>query len=158
VLSGDSAYDKYTEGDETALTDAQKRGWELFDSVGCSTCHAPPLFSNYRYYNAGIGMDKEPPDEGRKAVTGNDSDLGKIRVPSLREVANTAPYFHDGSVATLEEAVALMAEGGKDNDNLSSVLKGIREEGITAEQQKDIVEFLKALSGNPPMMEPPELP
>jgi cytochrome c peroxidase len=157
-LSGDSAYDKFVAGDTAALTEAQKRGWEVFDSVGCSTCHVPPVFSNYRYYNAGIGMDKETPDPGRKNVTGKDSDLGKFRVPALREVANTAPYFHDGSVATLEEAVALMATGGKDNDNLSSMIKGIRDENITEQQQADIVAFLGALSGNPPMVEPPELP
>ena len=66
VLSGDSAYDKFEAGDESALTDAQKRGMELFENVGCDSCHKPPLFSNYRYYNAGIGMDKETPDPGRK--------------------------------------------------------------------------------------------
>jgi cytochrome c peroxidase len=158
VLSGDSAYDKFKAGDESALTEAQKRGMELFESVGCDSCHKPPLFSNYMYINAGVGMDKEPPDEGRKAVTGEDKDLGKFRVPPLRDLAVTGPYFHDGSAATLEEAVALMAAGGKDNDNLSSMLEGIRDEGVTEEQQKDIVEFLKALSGNPPLVEPPELP
>jgi cytochrome c peroxidase len=158
VLSGDSAYDKFKAGDESALTEAQKRGMELFESVGCDSCHKPPLFSNYMYINAGVGMDKDPPDEGRKTVTGKDKDLGKFRVPPLRDVAITGPYFHDGSAATLEEAVALMAAGGKDNDNLSSMLEGIRDEGITEEQQKDIVEFLKALSGNPPVVDPPELP
>jgi cytochrome c peroxidase len=158
VLSGNSPYDKFKAGDAAALTDVQKRGMELFESVGCDTCHTPPLFSNYRYYNAGIGMDKETPDEGRKAVTGNDRDMGKFRVPSLREVANTAPYFHDGSAATLEEAVGLMSSGGKDNDNLSAMLKGLRDEEITEEQQKEIVEFLKALSGEYPVVEPPEMP
>jgi cytochrome c peroxidase len=158
VLSGDSPYDKFKEGDDSALTDAQKRGLELFESAGCDSCHKPPLFSNYMYVNAGVGMDAETPHEGRKAVTGDDKDIGRFRVPSLREVANTGPYFHDGSAATLEEAVALMAGGGKDNDNLSPMLEGIRDEGLTEEQQKDIVEFLKALSGNPPVVEPPELP
>ena len=82
VLSGNSPYDKYKAGDEDALTDAQKHGLQLFDEAGCSTCHAPPLFSNYRYYNAGVGQDKEPPDAGRKGVTGEDGDLGKFRVPA----------------------------------------------------------------------------
>jgi cytochrome c peroxidase len=158
VLSGNSPYDKFEAGDATALTDAQERGMELFESVGCDTCHTPPQFSNYRYYNAGVGMDKDPPDQGRKAVTGNDRDLGKFRAPPLREVANTAPYFHDGSAATLEEAVALMSSGGKDNDNLSAMLKGLRDEGITEEQQKDLVEFLKSLSGEYPVVKPPAMP
>ncbi len=60
VLSGNSPYDKYQAGDKAALNEAQIRGLKLFDDVGCSTCHAPPLFSNYKYYNAGVGMDKEP--------------------------------------------------------------------------------------------------
>ena len=156
VLSGNSPYDKFKAGDESALTDVQKRGMELFDDVGCSTCHAPPMFSNYRYYNAGVGMAKEKPDEGRKAVTGEDNDMGKFRVPSLREVANTAPYFHDGSCDTLEKAVALMAAGGIDNPNLSAVLKGIGGKSVSAEDQAAIVEFLKALSGEYPVVEPPD--
>ena len=150
VLGGNSPYDRAEAGDKDAMTPAQSRGAELFADLNCGTCHAPPLFSNYRYYNAGIGMDKPEPDPGRKSVTGKDGDLGKFRVPPLREVANTAPYFHDGSVATLEEAVGLMAAGGKDNPNLSGMLKALREEEITQPQQKDIVEFLKALSGEYP--------
>jgi cytochrome c peroxidase len=158
VLSGNSPYDRYQDGEQDALSDAQKRGLELFDTAGCADCHAPELFSNYRFFNAGVGMDKDPPDEGRKAVTEKDTDLGKFRVPALREVENTAPYFHDGSVKTLEEAVALMAGGGKDNPNLSGMMKAVRDAELTEQDQKDLVEFLKALSGEFPIIEPPELP
>lgn len=158
VLSGNSPYDKFKAGDENALTDAQKKGMELFDDLGCSSCHAPPIFSNYKYYNAGVGSSKEPPDEGRKSVTGEDKDMGKFRVPMLREVANTGPYFHDGSCDTLEKAVAMMAGGGIDNPNLSGLLKGIGSKEVSAEDQANIVEFLKALSGEYPVIEPPELP
>jgi len=150
VLSGNSAYDQFEAGDADALTEAQKRGMETFDDVGCSTCHGAPVFSNYRYYNAGVGMDKETPDQGRKAVTGEDRDLGKFRVPMLRDATDTAPYFHDGSCATLEEAVAMMAAGGIDNDNLSPMLKSLSEEEISDEDVADMVEFLKALSGDYP--------
>jgi cytochrome c peroxidase len=150
VLSGNSPYDKFKAGDEKALNDAQKRGMDLFESAGCDGCHTPPLFSNYRFINAGIGMDKEKPDEGRKAVTKKDTDLGKFRVAPLREVANTGPYFHDGSVATLEEAVKIMAQGGKPNDNLSPMMKAVGEEKLTDDNIKDLVEFLKALSGEYP--------
>ncbi len=158
ILSGNSPYDRYKAGDQNALTDAQKRGLKVFEESGCADCHAPPLFSTYEFYNAGIGMDKEKPDEGRKSVTGKDEDMGAFRVPSLREVANTAPYFHDGSVATLEEAVAIMAKGGIDNPHRSAEFDTVRESNITAEQQKDLVEFLKALSGEFPVIEPPQLP
>ena len=150
VLSGNSPYDKFKNGDESALNDAQKKGMELFETVGCADCHTPPLFSNYRFYNAGIGMKKEKPDEGRKAVTGKDGDLGKYRVAPLREVANTAPYFHDGSVATLEEAVKIMAQGGIANDNLSTMMKAVGENKLSDEDIKNLVEFLKALSGDYP--------
>jgi cytochrome c peroxidase len=158
ILSGNSPYDRFKKGDDKALNEAQKRGLELFESAGCGTCHAPPLFSNGGYFNAGVGMDKEKPDEGRKVVTGNDRDLGKFRVPALREVANTWPYFHDGSAQKLQEAVALMAAGGKDNPNLSVMLKAVREAKLTEANQKDLVEFLNALSGEYPIVKPPKLP
>jgi cytochrome c peroxidase len=154
VLSGDSAYDRFEKGDQNALTDAQKRGWEIFRS-NCSTCHTQPLFSNYLFFNAGVGMEGPNPDEGRKKVTSQDSDLGKFRVPALRNVADTAPYFHDGSAAKLEDAVGLMARGGKDNKNLSKMLKSVRESNLGDKEQKDLVEFLKALSGKYPVIEPP---
>lgn len=157
VLSGDSAYDRFVQGDQKALNDAQKHGGDLFRE-NCSSCHTPPLFSNYKFFNAGVGMDKPKPDEGRKKVTGKDSDLGKFRAPSLRNVADTAPYFHDGSAAKLEDAVALMAGGGKDNPNLSEMLKTVRETKLSEKDRQDIVEFLKALSGKFPVIEPPALP
>ncbi|HUT08949.1 MAG TPA: cytochrome c peroxidase [Thermoguttaceae bacterium] len=155
VLSGNSPYDQFKAGDDAALDDVQKEGLALF-TESCANCHTPPLFSNYRFYNAGVGMDKEDPDKGRMAVTDDPRHMGAFRVPALREVANTAPYFHDGSVPTLEEAVALMAGGGKDNANLSAFLKSVREAELTEEDQAKIVEFLKALSGEFPKIAPPE--
>jgi cytochrome c peroxidase len=157
VLSGDSPYDRFVAGDQKALTDAQKRGWEVFDA-NCSTCHTPPLFSKYKFFNAGVGSDKPSADEGLKKVAGKDSDRGKFRVPALRDVADTYPYFHDGSAAKLEDAVALMAGGGKDNPNLSEMLKSVRDAKLGAKEQKDLVEFLKALSGKYPVIEPPPPP
>jgi cytochrome c peroxidase len=158
VLSGNSAFDRFKAGNEKALSDAQKRGMELFESAGCSTCHAAPLFSNYRYYNAGVDAGKDKPDAGRMDVTKKETDRGKFRTPSLRDVAGTAPYFHDGSVAKLEDAVALMAVGGKDNPNISPMLKAMSEAKLTDENKRNIVEFLKALSGEYPVVEPPKLP
>lgn len=157
VLSGNSPYDRFKAGDKAALSEAQQRGLQLFEDH-CAVCHAPPVFSVFVSYNAGIGMDKEKPDLGRMAVTKKDRDMGKFRVPALREVAKTQPYFHDGSVATLEAAVALMAGGGKDNLHLSSQLKAVREANLGVQERKDLVEFLKALSGEFPVVEPPKLP
>jgi len=158
ILSGNSPYDRFKAGDNSALGEAQQRGLDLFESAGCSTCHAPPTFSNYKFYNAGVGMDKPQPDKGRMDATKKESDLGKFRVPALREVANTGPYFHDGSVEKLADAVALMAGGGKDNPDLSPMLEAVRKVKLTEQDRKDLVEFLKALSGQYPIIEPPKLP
>ncbi len=157
ILSGNSPYDRFMAGDKSALNEAQKRGLQLFDD-SCATCHTPPLFSNYRFYNAGVGMDKAKPDEGRKAVTKRQRDLGKFRVPALREVANTWPYFHDGSVATLADAVDLMVGAGKANPHISAQLQAVREAELTVQDRKDLVEFLKGLSGEYPIVKPPKLP
>jgi len=150
VLSHNSPYDKFNDGDKDALDESQKRGLALFTDTGCADCHTPPVFSNFRFYNAGVGMDKDPPDAGRMAVTKKDRDLGKIRVPMLREVAGTGPYFHDGSVETLEAAVELMTAGGKDNDNLSGMMKSMRDTEFSDQDKKDLVAFLNSLSGEFP--------
>ena len=144
------------QGEQGALSARRSTVWKC--SANCSGCHAPPLFSNYRFVNAGVGMDKANPDEGARKISGKDRDLGKFRVPSLRNVAELYPYFHDGSVATLEEAVGLMADGGKDNANLAATLKSVRENKLGEKDRKDMVEFLKALSGKYPVIEPPALP
>lgn len=153
ILSGNSPYDKFNAGDEGALNDVQKRGMAAFDEY-CAVCHAPPVFSNFQFHNAGVGADLPEPDKGRMDATGEERDMGRMRVPALREVANTHPYFHNGSVEKLEEAVAFMAKGGQDNPNLSALLRGLGGQ-VSEEEQADIVEFLKTLSGEYPMMEPP---
>jgi cytochrome c peroxidase len=159
ILSGDSPYDRHEAGDQKALNEAQQRGLDIFMNTGqCSTCHTPPVFSNGRFYNAGVDADKKKPDDGRKKVSNNEKDRGAFRVPHLRNVADTAPYFHDGSASKLEDAATLMAHGGKDNPNLSPILKSVREAKLTDENIKDLVEFLKTLSGKYPTMEPPKLP
>lgn len=158
ILSGNSPYDRFKAGDKTALNPAQQHGMDVFKKAGCAMCHSGALLSGYDYYNAGVGMDKAKPDAGRKDVTKKDEDLGKFRVPSLREVANTAPYFHDGSAKTLEDAVALMAAGGKSNAHLSDSFESVREAKLAEQDRKDIVEFLKALSGEYPVIEAPKLP
>jgi len=157
VVSGNSPYDRYMAGDKSALSAAAKRGLEVFGD-SCATCHTPPLFSNYRYYNVGVDAGKSEPDQGRKAVTNKAGDMGKFRVPALRDVASTAPYFHDGTVAKLEDAVKIMAGGGKDNPHLSAQVRAIRESQLSDQDVKDLVEFLKSLSGSFPVITPPALP
>jgi cytochrome c peroxidase len=146
-------------GDKTALNEQQVRGMELFSGqAACADCHTPPVFSNGNYYNAGVGSNKQNADPGRKKVTNRDSDAGKFRVPHLRNVADTGPYFHDGSVEKLDEAVRIMATGGIENPNLSPSFKGIKAAKLSDEQIGDLVAFVKALSGEYPIISAPDLP
>lgn len=104
LVSDRSPYDRYVAGDVGALSEASVKGMSLFAEAGCAGCHAPPLFDAERYA-ARIGG----PDPGRMKVTGAASDRGAFRVPTLRNLRETSPYFHDGSVADLSEAVAIEA-------------------------------------------------
>lgn len=128
LTCGETAWDKFSAGDASALTDEQKQGWDLFrEKGGCASCHTPPFFSDTflaaggAYHNAGVGIEgkKEADvDVGRQAVTKSESDFAAFKTPSLRNISKTAPYFHDGSAATLEQAVRFMASGGYKNKNL----------------------------------------
>jgi cytochrome c peroxidase len=139
LKSGDSPYDR------GELSDAAKRGSENFKSFGCATCHSGPMFSDYQFHNIGVGSGKtEDRDEGRFEVSKIESDRGRFRTPSLRDVARTGPWFHDGSAATLDQAIAVMATGGIPNGNLDPTLvKRTPSPGELA----DLKAFLEALNG-----------
>jgi len=124
ILCGNTAFDRWQQGDENAVSARAKQGWEVFrGKAACGTCHAGILFTDLQYHNVGIGMDKETPDIGRNKVSNEDKHLGAFKTPSLRDVTRSAPYFHDGSVATLEEAVKLIAGGGRENPHRDPLLK-----------------------------------
>lgn len=164
LLCKTTAYDRFANGDDGAFTARQKEGWEIFMGKGqCGVCHAPPLFSSAMgvpegvYYNVGIGTDgvaEEDVDIGRAAVTQQDADWAAFKVPSLRNVRKSAPYFHDGSVATLDEAVRLMASGGIDNKNKSALLE---DRELTDDEIDAVVAFLAALDCRREL-EKPQLP
>ena len=164
LLCNRTAYDRFARGNDDAMTDQQKAGWRIFMGKGqCNACHAPPLFSSAMgvpggvYYNVGIGTagkQESEVDVGRAAVTGNDEDWAAFKVPSLRNISKSAPYFHDGSVATLEEAVRLMASGGIDNKNKTPLLA---DRELTDQELADLVAFLGALDCER-KLEQPELP
>lgn len=152
LICDNTAYDRYAKGNTNALTDQQKEGWALFTGKGqCSVCHAPPLFSsamgvpNGVYYNVGIGTAGKSDDEvdvGRFKISEQAADWAAFKVPSLRNVSKSAPYFHDGSVATLKEAVTLMASGGIDNKNKSAL---VADRGLTDAEIDAITALLGAL-------------
>ncbi|MFK7741699.1 MAG: cytochrome-c peroxidase [Planctomycetota bacterium] len=149
LRTGNSAYDKFVAGDKDALTKEQQDGHALFlGKAGCVVCHTPPLFSNApmnSYHNVGIGMGTDSEDLGRAKATKKSSDNGKFKTPTLREVARTAPYFHDGSVATLKEAVTIMAGGGIANSNKDPLLM---DRALSDAEIDQLVAFLGALNGD----------
>jgi cytochrome c peroxidase len=146
VLSGNSAYDKFKAGDKNALTDSQKRGMEIFfsNNARCDSCHEGVNFTNGTYANIGIGMDKPIPDLGRFIVTQKEEEKGAFKTPTLRDVAHTGPYMHDGSMKTLEEVVEHYNKGGIKNQWLH---QDIRPLNLKDQDKKDLVEFLRALNG-----------
>jgi cytochrome c peroxidase len=144
LFCSQTAYDRWQAGDASAVSDAAKRGAELFlAKAGCGNCHSGSLFTDMKYHNVGIGMDADEPDLGRFRVTEQDADRGAFKTPSLRDIARSAPYFHDGSVATLEEAVNLMTSGGLDNPYLDR--ENLKDTGLTDAEKADLLEFLKTL-------------
>jgi cytochrome c peroxidase len=116
----------------------------LFKKVKCDKCHEGANFSDNKYHNLGVAMDKVNPDAGRFVVTNDPKEWGAFKTPTLRDVAETAPYMHDGSLKTLREVVDFYDKGGKLNKNLDPDIKTLK---LTGDEKNDLVEFLRALSG-----------
>ncbi len=145
VLSGNSPYDRYKAGNKKAMSAGAIRGMDVyFNKAKCDQCHEGINLTTNAYHNLGVGMDKPNPDEGRFVVTKNPADWGAFKTPTLREIARTAPYMHDGSLKTLEEVVDFYDKGGIANKNLDERMKPLK---LTDQEKKDLVEFMKALSG-----------
>lgn len=152
IISGDTAWDKFRAGNESALSEEAKRGWKVFEDSKCTNCHSGVLFTDKQYHNAGIGMDKPEPDAGRFKMTNKEEDTGAFKTPTLRDIAKSAPYFHDGSAATLEEAVDIMLAGGTPNKYLDR--KNLQKVNLKPEQKKDLLQFLRALNVDCTVKEP----
>jgi len=145
-MSGDSPFDRFLTGDGRALGAAERRGLELFTGrARCARCHAGPLLSDEEFHNTGVAWrDGRLADLGRAVVTGRDRDRGAFKTPSLREVARTAPYMHDGSVARLADVIDFYDRGGRPNSNLDLEIRPLN---LTAGEEAALVAFLRALSG-----------
>lgn len=146
LLSGDSDFDRFFwTGDRNALSPAARRGMELFfGKARCSVCHNGFLLSDGRFHNTGVSWGKSPLDLGRYEVTGRVEDRGRFLIPSLRNVARTAPYMHDGSLETLREVVDFYDGGGGKNPHLDPNVKPL---GLSQKDKSHLVQFLKALNG-----------
>lgn len=174
VVSGNSKYDSFKNGNQHALNKSEKCGLALFEGKArCSQCHNGPNFTDEKYHNIGVGWDAALVDLGRYRVTNNEQDIGAFKTPTLREIANTAPYMHNGAFATLEETVAFYNMGGRANPFMDVEMKRPKltleqmleyyekrndpgkpspetelvKLGLTRQEQDDLVAFLKTLSG-----------
>lgn len=154
IISDDTAFDRFQKGDATAIDDQAKRGWETFQSWGCIDCHTGVLLTDLQFHNVGIGLDGDVPDVGRLKVTALPQDMGAFKTPTLRDITRSGPYFHNGSVASLEKVVRQMAAGGLANPNLSPKLK---KNEISDAQVADVMAYLKSLE-QPCDLTAPELP
>lgn len=157
LLSGNSPFDRYYfGGDPAALSDAARRGFEIFRDPqrgNCATCHVVEerfaLFTDHKFHNLGAGLDPDGamPDPGRIAHTLRDGDQGAFRTPGLRNVARTAPYMHDGSLKTLKEVVDFYVGGGSSNQFLDKEIRPLR---LTRQERDDLIAFLESLNGDMP--------
>lgn len=144
MVSGNSRFDRfYYQGDEDALSEAELRGWLIFNGSegNCATCHALPFFTDFTFRN--IGLYEAYADSGRARVTRISSDNGRFKVPTLRNVALTAPYMHDGSMPDLETVIEHFSDGVKPHPNLDTEAYNRH---LTQQQKADLVAFLRTLT------------
>lgn len=152
LVSASSRYDRYKRG-EAALTASEDRGRRIFFDIDpalpaaeCGHCHLDPLFNHPGYFNTGLDEINSPydiTDPGRAAVSGLRKDLGAFRTPSLRNIARTAPYMHDGRFATLAEVVDHYNQGGRYAENVNP---NVRVLALTEQDKIDLIAFLNTLT------------
>ena len=156
IVSGPSPYDRYVAGEESALSAAAVRGLHVFNGKGhCTPCHSGPEFSDQEFHNLGVGMDQAKPDLGRYDHTQKLADRGRFKVPTLRNIAETAPYLHDGSAKTLMDVIDVYNRGGVPNPNLDPLVMPLK---LTQSEKADLVAFLEALTGPTPKVDVPKFP
>ena len=157
VISNNSSFDRWVKGDARAMTSQQVEGFKVFASkANCMTCHNGPNFTDNGFHNLGLASwgDKEP-DMGRYAIKPIGLMKGAFKTPTLRDVARTAPYFHDGSAKTLMDVVDHYAKGGVVKTNLSPNMKSL---DLSMDDKKALVAFMEALTSPYKPVQVPELP
>src|SRR5581483_3586220 len=164
VICGNSPFDKWKYGhDEKALSASAKRGFKVFsskDKGNCTACHLigekDALFTDNKFHDIGVGVDfGKINDPGLFAVTQRESDRGLFKTPSLRNIAQTAPYMHDGTLADLKQAMDFYIGAGNSNPNLDKEIHTL--DFLTGQERADLLAFLNSLTGEmPPNVGPPE--
>lgn len=154
LRSGNSRVDRYLAGDPSALGPDEREGYRIFlGRGGCASCHGGPLFGDGRFHNTGVAWPPDrsaagraPEDPGRFAVTRDSADLGAFSTPSLRDVARTPPYMHDGSLATLRDVMEFYDRGARPNPYLDPEIRPL---GLSDREKEQLASFLRALNGRP---------
>jgi cytochrome c peroxidase len=146
ILSGDSPFDRYIYGDRDALSAEANLGLKIFrGKANCVSCHVGPNLTDEHFHNTGVAWHGgKLLDTGRFAVSGEEKDHGAFKTPSLREIARTPPYMHDGSLASLGEVIEFYNRGGRVNPWLDSEIHSLH---LTTEEEKALIAFLQSLSG-----------
>ncbi|MGH9667289.1 MAG: cytochrome-c peroxidase [Bryobacteraceae bacterium] len=146
ILSGDSPYDRYVAGDQSALSPEARRGLEIFRGKGnCATCHMGANLTDESFHNTGIAWrDGRETDVGRFLVTHREQDRGAFKTPTLRQIAAMAPYMHDGSKATLQDVIEYYDRGGNHAPHLDPEIHPLH---LTAEDKTALLELLRSFTG-----------
>lgn len=151
-VSGPSPWDRYEMGDKTAVSADAQAGFQVFMGKGrCAVCHTPPVYSDFNFHNIGLEAGKAKPDPGRGAISKKPEEDRSFKTPTLRSVAISGPYFHDGSRRTLEDAVRYMAGGGGNDPGKSAMLVDTK---LTDAEIRQVVAFLTALTSTEPYRAP----
>jgi cytochrome c peroxidase len=146
IVDGNSAFDRFAAGDESALTTSARRGLTLFfGKAGCGQCHSGPNLTDEDFHNTGVAWRTGVlTDEGRAGVSGAPADRGAFKTPTLREISRTAPYMHDGSLTSLHQVIEYYDTGGATNLMLDPRLRALH---LSAVEKADLEAFLNSLNG-----------
>jgi cytochrome c peroxidase len=146
IISGNSAFDRFAAGKDSTLTTSARRGRTLFTGkAGCGQCHSGTNFTDEEFHNTGVAWRTGVvTDEGRAGVTSAPADRGAFKTPTLREIARTAPYMHDGSLATLNDVIEYYDGGGAKNPTLDPRLRALH---LSPVEKADVAAFLLSLTG-----------
>ncbi len=145
IVSYETPFDKFQEGNADAISQSAKRGWKLFsEKLYCTKCHDAPFFTNFKNENNGLYADyTEIEDKGRYRINNDSTEIGSFKIPTLRNLERTAPYMHDGSMSSISEVIAHYEKGGNGHFNQSTIIQPFV---LTNQERKDLITFLLSLS------------
>ena len=146
IRSGDSRFDRYAAGQTGVLNALEKEGLAVFRGKGgCTSCHIGPNFTDERFHNTGVAWrDGRLTDEGRFALSEIERDRGAFKTPTLRDIVRTAPYMHDGSLATLDDVIEFYSQGGRRNPYLDPAIAA---RNLTVQEKLALAAFVRTLTG-----------